>query len=206
MIATGDIVQVKLFHVMLGQAVDNVLHFRALRDIAGGSDLDALAGAVGTDWFASLKANVAPDLVFDHVELDSPDSDDISRFDYDPGSIGTHTGDCLAPEITVSCQLVRQSKITRHGYKRFSGLVETDVTKGTLTSGVRDAWTDFLTQWFMNDYVADLGSGSVSHMKPIIWGKPSLDPVRSSRQNLIIGVHVNPNTGTANSRKRDQAG
>lgn len=58
--------------------------------------------------------------------------------------LGTAAGEAAPPFTAWSAKLIRQTKLTRDGYKRLAGIVESSMQDGVLTSAAVTAYTTWL--------------------------------------------------------------
>jgi len=105
--------------------------------------------------------------------------------------------------------LVRGDRTTRNGSKRFAGIGEISVANGVMSPALVGSWEAVGRELFLgelgvitvqmeDDEGTPLGE---NYLEPIIWGgnSPSFPLGRFQR---VIGIRVNPNISSQNTRKR----
>jgi len=141
--ALSDIFEVKVFGLMLSQPTLNVFHV-----VRAGGVIDA--GNIYQGWYNTVLPAwyplVSEDYWFQRVlvrNLGEPT--DFYDVTYEGDVVaGGKTGlDNLPPHDAVTVRFNRADLSMRHGYKRFAGLVETDVINGVVETTVLNAWQDF---------------------------------------------------------------
>lgn len=111
------------------------------------------------------------------------------------GLLDVDPANCLQSYVTLGFQMIRDSLATRNGYKRFSGLIESQV-EGNTYVGSLDPIGDIIggLQGF-------LYNGVVATAAPIIVKRPIDPPVGTSYVYSSVSSVLFKGLGTQNSRK-----
>jgi len=140
--ALADVFEVKVFGLMLQQPTLNVFHVLRLGGVWD-------AGNIYTAWQTSILPVwyplVSEDFWFQRVLIRNlGDPTDFYDVGYEGSTIkGGKTGlDNLPPHDSCTIRINRSDLSMRHGYKRFAGLVETDVIDGVIETTVLSGWQD----------------------------------------------------------------
>lgn len=172
-IGPGSIIEHRQFQQLLGQVVLNVQHYIILSMETIADDLADYAEPMYNRWANTLSPFQSAQLIHTRTELYEVNGLDFGIFASEDPTAGTETGDPLPSFNAVKVQLVRQTRATRHGWKRFAGLVETQVQGNSLTTG---ALTEIQNQVaalypvnFTLDSVEFPTTRSIT-FQPIIWG------------------------------------
>lgn len=196
--AIGNLLQVTDFQTYLGQEVLNIYHYRV-------TSITGLAGTYLTDianWFndnviEQLVTNQLELLVHTHVEARNLTNNiDIADLGLDrPGDLNEAGGNPLPSYVSLGFKLVRESLVTRNGYKRIAGLSDERVDGNVYTfSGTEEADIEAAL-------AADIVLGLVTIAEPIIWGSPREVPPVVSYTYASIGSAQFTQLGTQNTRK-----
>lgn len=195
--ALGDIIRITDRQTLLGQQVLNVYFYR----------VQSLTGITGDylDLFASTFQDVVLDDVknIQHVELQHvglfleniTNGVDIAEYtDGFPQGGMIDGGDVMPPFVSFGFQLLRESRTTRNGYKRFGGVPEDSVTDGVYTGAGGDitAVEEALGQ--------DFQSGLVTFAAPVILKHPIEVPLVDGVYN-DISAGLFRGIGSQNTRK-----
>jgi hypothetical protein len=207
MAITGtDVLRLKVFRSLLGQSYLSVGYFLVSREILGGADLDAVTAIFAQDLCSVEKVLQSAQVTYIRVEADSPQTPDISTYAYDPGVVGNISGDCLPASSAVSVLLRRASKITRNGYKRFSGVPEAQQSNGALVPTYRTGFDDYANEfWGAPRVFAPDGFATIT-LTPIIYREEDLPNNQFEKRNAILQAEVAPFLGTQNTRKQNPQG
>lgn len=192
----GDLLRFTDRQTFLGQTVLNVYFYR-VTSITGLDDtyLDVLGG-----WF---KDNVVSPVAalqsasVSHTELFLENlSNGVDILTYDDGFpiAGEASGDALPPYASYGFQLLRESRTTRNGYKRFAGVTEANQDDGIYTGG-GTAITDV-----EDALAADVVIGLATVAEPVIVKRPFDVPVVTF-EYASIGGALFRGIGTQNTRK-----
>ena len=203
-IGVSSIIQAKLFQRQGSQQVLNVQHYfiTAMETLA--DDLSDYAQPMFNHWCTNLKPVQNVSLTWERCELYEVNGLDFgiyTPFQPIPGEIG---GEPLPAFVTVKVQQVRQTRTTRHGWKRFSGLSETDTAGDQLLAAKLTNWTgaigNVLTPLLTLTSAEFPGTRNIT-LQPIIWG--GNDPAYpQGRYSTIAGNVVSSTVTTQNTRKR----
>lgn len=193
----NDIIRITDRQTLLGQVVLNV-YFYQLQDTGtfGDGYLDDIAAhfveAVITP-VTALQINV-----LEHTELfleNLTNGLDILTYDTDFPIEGSVSGeDVMPPFVSYGFQLIRESRATRNGYKRFAGVPENMVDSGVYVGSptlISDVETGL---------AADIVSGLATLCHPVIVRHPIdvplISPVFSN-----VGASLFRGIGSQNTRK-----
>lgn len=137
----GDIYQLTLFASFLGQAITNVFHYRLLEVGSGAGGADNLG--------ASFADNILDDLIplqsesLGYTGLVCMNLHNLSDFVETPLTLEgllEIADDNNAPSyVALVYRYGRTAAGQRYGYKRFSGLVESQISGNAFTGNVTDA-------------------------------------------------------------------
>jgi hypothetical protein len=192
--ALNDVYSIVLTGQVLSQLMVNVFHYR--QSTAGTADLSLLALAANTAVRDVVLVGLSGQANYTKTEVLQVTGGSnyfVEEYTAVPG--GT-SGECLPPAVCFTYKYVRAQLGRRHGYKRFSGVLETAQTNGivaaalaTYVSGVAAA------------LAADLVPSDSIHYKPVVLhkmlnGQPVVPPVAQDISTVIYS-HL----GTQNSRK-----
>jgi len=192
----GDLLRFTDRQTFLGQTVLNVYFYR-ITSITG---LDATYLDVLGAWFVDNVITPVASLQSDdvsHVELfmeSITNGVDINSYTTDLPIAGAASGDNLPPYTSYGFQLIRESRVTRNGYKRFAGVTEPNQTNGVYTGGSTPI-TDI-----ENALKSDIVIGLVTVAEPVIVKHPITVPM-ASYEYASIGDCLFKGIGTQNTRK-----
>lgn len=132
-----------------------------------------------------------------HEEVEVDDVLSITNFHTaSAGSIpGTGGGEVLPKYVTSGIRFQRTTKETRNGYKRWSGIQETNITNGVYTAGFITALQTLGTFLIGNTQL-----GLATPVEPVIVRRPT--PPATDYIFNLIGAAVPYGPTTQNSRKR----
>jgi len=113
------------------------------------------------------------------------------------GDLATTSSEALPSYVSIGYMLIRESLVTRNGYKRFAGLPEYVVqgNEYSISSTLTDAIEDQLS--------TDVFSGLTVIYEPVIVKHPIGSPPVASYQYSSIGDAQLRKLGTQNTRKPD---
>jgi hypothetical protein len=120
--------------------------------------------------------------------------------------LGSDVGQPLPTMNAASIQLVRTTRLTRHGWKRFGGLTEGGVTLNDLTAAslaiLNDVITDVMNPTGVNFPQIDDGGNTIGSFVavPVIVGDP-VPPATTFRINLVSSCIPKSQVTTQNTRK-----
>lgn len=197
----SSILQFKLFQEFRGQQVLNVQHYLVLSTTEFGT-LTGFANVLFNYWTDQLSPLVSEGLSYVRGELYEVNGLDFDVYVSSPPIVGVGTGDTLPPFNAVSVQQVRASRATRHGWKRFAGILEPQQDDGILLPANLTAWQQAMDVIFDEEvtYADPLTPTRTLTLAPIIWG--GNDPAFPlGRYSLIAGVQVKEIVSSQNTRK-----
>jgi len=195
----GDLLQIVDFQTYLDQQVLNVYYYRV--QPVGGINDDGYD--VVLDWFednvVAAVANIQ-NAQLNHYQLELRNLSNgldivVHPIDVD-GSAGSGGASAAASFLTVGFKLIRESLVTRNGYKRFSGLDETNTSENQFffPAGTQAALETALAE--------DIVSGIITLAEPVIVKRPiGSPPVASYDYSSIGSAQYAGRMGTQNTRK-----
>lgn len=189
---------------MEGSEILNVQHYiiTAMETIA--DDLSDYAEPMFNLWANTVSIMQHSSLTWQRCELYEVNGLDFGIYAAPTPVPGGQTGDVLPSFVSVKVQQVRQSRLTRHGWKRFSGIPEAGANGDTLAPTYRGNWQTVMETLFPTTFTLDSvefpGTRSIT-FQPIIWG--GNDPAYpAGRYSAIANVVVSNILTTQNTRKR----
>jgi len=194
----GDLIQIIDEQSYLGEKVLNIYYYRIITIAGLGSDYLELVA----DWFED---NVIAAVVQEQIGQLSHDlistrnlSNGIDFYEKPIDTVGTLTADAngQAPSyVSLGFKLIRESLVTRNGYKRFSGLADARIQGNTYFGDEEDiaAIEDALA--------ADIVIGAVSVAEPVIVKRPLAAAPIASYEYSSIGSSQMVGLGSQNTRK-----
>lgn len=201
-IGPGSILEARVFQRLQGQQVLNVTHFEVLEEGAGVTTLTGFAQPFGELWyelFSEVQSNL---LTYERVELYEVNGIEIDTYSWPTPPAGVQGGELLGTFEAVSVQLLRGSRATRHGWKRFAGVTEPMAVGGVLTAGLQVDYAVAASTMFnsiVNLQDAVIPSRFIN-VRAIIWG--GNDPAYPlGRFSDIVSVQVKNLISTQNTRK-----
>lgn len=162
----NDIIRVTTRGTFQGQTCLNVYYFLAA-DLPSPAEYSTLAVTMGQD----LELIVCPQLhtgfAFDLIKIENV-TNGLDILETAVTISGDRTGDPMPSFVALGFQLIRTTRLTRHGAKRFAGVPEAcfvgnTITVGDCTTGVQ-AIADWLALGLYRDDIGDLNHA----MLPII--------------------------------------
>jgi len=196
----GDLWQIIDKQLYLEQQVLNVYYYR-VTNISGVND-DGYALAL--DWFEDNVVDIVRPIQVDslnHYELEIRNLSNgldihTKAIDLD----GTRTAGSPTPMpsyVSAGFKLIRESLVTRNGYKRIAGISESDTT-GNIFALAGSALTDAIEAAFS----ADMVIGLITIAEPVIVSHPiGTPPVTSYTYSSIGDAAVKATLGSQNTRK-----
>lgn len=201
-ITQGSIVQAKYFQTLGAQQVLNVQYYLVASKSAGFDNLEGFAQAAFQNWTASFAPLQSNQLTYDRCEMNEVNGVFFDIYVPAVPLAGGKTGEVVSTFESFSIRQVRSTKATRHGYKRFAGVVEGDVSNGLLTGPALSAWATAAEAKLHQPITLNsitFPSRSLL-LQPIIWG--GNDPAYPlGRYNIVNDVVVGIRTTTQNTRK-----
>lgn len=132
--AAGDIFKLTLNSRISGQEMANVFHYRQTIGVLGG---EQLASSWVTEVFDDIRLIISNTCVF--VDVTWINYNDLGDFGVNTdvaGIFGNKAGEALPMYNAWAFQYNRETRVTRNGSKRFSGIVEADQSLGVALPGV----------------------------------------------------------------------
>lgn len=194
-LGADDLWEVRVKQTYLGQKISNVFWYRgdpALNGTAAGvaADFDTACTAL---WRAAVNAS----LIFNSIEVinhnDVADFHERSLSDV----VGTFAGDPEPSFLALRVRMVRETRETRNGDKRYAGLVEGGLSGNTVAQATIDAFNPFIGQThvtFSGVYVPVIVSKQFTGDPPVLLN-PTLWVTNGITDAEIVGLT------TQNSRK-----
>lgn len=197
--ALGDLIRIIDNQNYISQDMMNVYYYRVTSPT--GFTNDGYESIL--DWFeTNILAPVADIQVeqLNHTTLQLVNMtngiDIVERVENVTGTLTPTTGQLLPSFMSIGFKLIRESLVTRNGYKRYGGLEETAVDGNliTLSTTLTDAIADGLK--------ADVVVGLATLVEPVIVKRPlGSPPVASYLYSSIGDAVVASAPGTQNTRK-----
>lgn len=206
MLVDGDIVQIitHLTDTSRNIPFDNIFNFVAHSVVGDWSDSDPL-DQVAADWLIGLHLVLAP-FLSNVVTFDSANfanlTNQVDIGSYNPPSplVGSVVALPEPAQVALSFQYVRNSRVTRHGSKRFSGVADSLITDGSGASLAGTADMVALQNYLQSDMDAVTGGGTDASFTPIILRMPAT-AIPPTVFNGVSSVEYR-GAGSQNSRKR----
>ena len=141
--AVGDIYQLILEGSQGAQLLKNVFHYLVSGETGGPSTAIELRQDFHTDVLPAILDTVAEDYHATRITVTNIGTPaDFNDFSISPSDDGTRLGQGIAGTICWSFRLNRVFPGQRSGWKRFSGISESDVFGATADAGVLTALSD----------------------------------------------------------------
>lgn len=198
--ALGDLLQVTSKQRLFGQSCLNVFHYR-VTSITG---LDDTAYSQMWTWFLGsiglAMRNIQSSVIaFESVEIRNL-SNGVDFYEQPftaTGNVAATEATTLPSAVSIGFKLVRESLVTRNGYKRFAGVPEAWVTGNNYTPPSPTTTTAMETA-----LAADWIGGLITLAEPVIVRRPLVPPVGTSYVYSSIGSAACKGTmGSQNTRK-----
>lgn len=123
MAQVGDVFRVTTAAQYLGENLLNVYYYRLLDVPAAGNPLEGLASVMDTEILPTVAVIQQQNHVVKLVRVENLNSTEIYERVVDiPGQVSANAGNPLPSFYAVTFQLVRTTRDTRHGSKRFGGI------------------------------------------------------------------------------------
>lgn len=201
-LTVSSILQYKHFQEFRGQEVLNIQYYRVLTLEGPTTTLSGFAEPLFDRYVENLAPFQSTGLTHTKGELYEVNGIDFDTFVPTVPPTGALAGDTLPPFNAVSIQQVRQTRATRHGWKRIAGITEAQQDDGILLPGVVTGLQTAAEElWSLNPFVEDPNnSARVMGLQSIIWGGNDVGfPL--GRYSGIAGFVVNPEITSQNTRK-----
>lgn len=197
--AINDIVQVTMTGISLNETTRNVFHYR-VTDANGSTTAQNLLEAFQNAVVAPLMNILSVDTEVRLLEIDNL-TDGLSFGELPLFSVeGNVAGSVMPSYVVVGYKLLRSSKITRNGFKRFSGVVEADVTGNLMTSTFVNSAANQAVIDALGSEIVTGQAGVAASMFPVILGRrPGQTPPFVTQD--VAGVELQRNITSQNSRK-----
>lgn len=198
MAVVGDVIRIKACQEIFGQSICNVFYF-LVAAWTGNADLtDVIDSFTGTV-IGPLLTMQTDDLTYVNIRADNI-TDDLGFAEEDVSLVGSYPGsETQAPFIAVGFRLTRQTKLTRPGAKRISGVSEAIVNDGTIDP-LAALWGIILTA-LAAPLVINTPSPGDGLLSPVIVGRNPDGTYDLSRLNPVSGAAIQTNITSQNSRK-----
>lgn len=203
-IGVSSIIQARLFQRMEGSEILNVQHYiiTAMETLA--DDLADYAEPMFNLWENTVSGLQHSSITWERCELYEVNGLDFGIYAAPTPIPGALSGEVLPSFVAVKVQQVRQTRRTRHGWKRFAGIPEANVNGDTLTPTYRQNFQNAMNALFPTTITLDSvefpETRSIT-FQPIIWG--GNDPEYfEGRYSAIANVVVSNIVTTQNTRKR----
>jgi len=201
-IGPDSIIQLKFFQELLGQQVLNVQYYVVVSETGAVTSLSGFAEAAYNLYTTTLDDLQSNQLIYRRVELYEVNGIEFDIYTPDVAETGNVGGEIMSSFNAISIRQVRNSRATRHGYKRLAGVSETIVANGQLTPTAFEAANiagDILFHEPQTWVSVNEPTRSILVL-PIIWG--GNDPAYPlGRFSTVDAIVVNPWVSTQNTRK-----
>lgn len=195
----GDIIEIRSHVDYLGQECLNVWHYQVV-SFDPGVSYPQVDDAFNSFWTLNIKPITMNSAVLSQVEiLNLTNGVDIHT--EDKSIAGDKTGDGLASFYAWKFQFFRGSRITRHGWKRITGVCEVDVAGNAAVAGALTALNSVAGNMLAGLLVS--GGSSDLALVPVIVGRTLVGGVYTldlTKINSVIDVGFSGVT-TQNTRK-----
>ena len=203
-IGVGSIVEARLFQRMVNQQILNVQHYFITAMETVSDDLKDYAEPMFNLWENTLSPLQHSALTWERCELYEVNGLDFGIYATETPIPGALSGEVLPVFVAAKVQLVRQTRATRHGWKRVAGMAEASANGDTLTptyrTNLQNAINALYPTTFTLDSVEFPATRSIT-FQPIIWGDN--DPAYpQGRYSAIANAVVSDLMTTQNTRKR----
>lgn len=197
-IGTGDLLQIVTNQKYLGEDVLNVFYYRYFSAPTVDDGIyTELLNDFNDNIITKIRQIQVDGLVYDTVQVKNV-SNNINFAVLPLGSHGVipASDEAQLPSyISAGFMLLRDSLVTRNGYKRFAGLIDTAV-EGNEWVGYTVAINDLLSA-----LAAPLYAGLVQVAAPVIVKRPITPPVGTGYVYSSVAGVLFKGVGTQNSRK-----
>lgn len=201
----GDIIQITAKGISLAEPVVNVYYYQVETFVVGVDPYVAWLNDFRTKVMTPLKAVLNTSTAYNDYTLINV-TNNVDYAVLAATDTGTLPGLPVAPHVTFSAQLVRSSRVTRNGSKRFSGLVEEGIN-GSLIN-----WVAAQKLALENGLAADITTGGALPMeaKAVVVGRipsgfPNAGDLDLSRINDIASARLGNRVTSQVSRKIPQS-
>lgn len=163
----GNILEVTALQELDGNPLLNIFQYRYDEGDTAATYND-LADLFGSQWAVDISAHLSTAHELVGVRIVNL-TNGVDEYAEAKAIVGDITGERLADVYAASFQLVRGSRITRHGYKRFAGIPEASVSANALTdTGAIDDINRFLLG---TNLAVDVGMDENYRLTPVIVGR-----------------------------------
>jgi hypothetical protein len=168
-IGNNDIIRVTTQTAMLGMNCLNVFTYRA-EEVVGAPTYEAVADSFEQLYDATVNFIIHPEAVLNLVKVENLTNEiDIFTKVFSDAGRGANAGQLMPPYVTYSIRLLRSSKITRHGSKRFAGVGENFVNGGVWTAG--GAGPQEIIEFCKDHITVDPTGDVLAVLRPVIIGR-----------------------------------
>lgn len=197
-IALGDLLQVTDFQTYLGEQVLNVYYYRW----SSAPTVDNSAYMPLLDDFIAEVINPVRDLQSAALAHDRVQVKNLSNgLDFAERPVGlngllTSTPSAIEPSyVSLGFQLVRDSLVTRNGYKRFAGVVDEQVQGNAFSGDLTDVAD------VVNALKKSLSVGLIEVAFPVIVKRPIPEPAGDDYLYSSVSSVIFKGLGSQNTRK-----
>lgn len=170
----GDVLQLNLVSTYLGQTLNNIFHFQITQVGSVVNASTALGTGFGDNVLDDIRAITSDQITYNHADIvNIRDVSDFAQDDYSvTGSLTGGTTLDLPSYIGLGFRYNRVGPGQRHGYKRFGGLIESQVSGNSYagnptlaadlaTALIYNQGSDTYNSWRWSPFVAS---------RPIVFG------------------------------------
>jgi len=198
-----SIIQHRFFQEYQSETLLNVQHYIIVAMETSSDDLADYAQPMFEHWSTALAPGQSNLCYSRRSELYEVNGLDYGVYAADTNVPGTQVGEPEPSFMSVSIQQVRQSRATRHGWKRFGGITENQVSGQALTSAGLSQWQDIAANLFPFNLTLNSQEFPATRsitFQPIIWGGNDPD-YPTGRYSAISSYVVKNVVTTQNTRK-----
>lgn len=202
-IGVGSIVQHRFFQEYQGETLLNVQHYYITAMGTLADDLQDYAQPMFLHWSEALAPGQSNLCFSRRSELYEVNGLAYGVYASPTNDPGEQVGEPEPSFLSVSIQQVRQSRATRHGWKRFGGITENQVSGQTLTGPGFSQWQSIAAELFPPILTLDSQEFPETRyisFQPIIWGGNDPD-FPEGRYSAISSYVVKNVVTTQNTRK-----
>lgn len=184
---TDDVVEFKLFQLYLSQEVLNVFQYGA-RLFPAGLSIASLGVDLMNHLTSAMKLTQNSSLTYVRYSIANlTNNQDYYEDTLSQAGSRSVSGDNAAPSFVAASYIyTRSTKLTRNGFKRVSGLLDSDMDGNNATTAYRTL-ANTLANALAADVIVTSGGGS-AYLQPVIVGRDGLGRYDLNRVVDVSGV------------------
>lgn len=207
MVATGNHIRIKDFQTMDNIEGDilNVYFFEVLA-LTIGTPLSDMATELGNWWANTFLTDIlaiqCTTVHHTRIEVDCMENfvADSAIIPFSPFVSGNVGGDYMSSAVSVSFQLIRDNRTTRHGRKAIAGASDTFGVNNVATPAALLLFTE-VAENLQDAWSIDVGPGGTMLLSPVIAKTPVPPATLPTIYNGVVGAQYR-GFGTQNTRKQ----